>query len=257
MEVEHLIVKIITFALLAVGSVVLLSGCTNTNTTESGSIVHGTSAMVSRSFQMGDFTELEVGGGSSFTVIFRQSDDPIVNVEMQENLFDLHEISVRSGILSVARTGNDRIIYGNYRPRVYIYAPNLAAINVRGALHAEDWDTIRTQKFSITSNGFVDISTHLEVDTLELNLSGMSELEFWGNAYNTTITKNGAGNIIANSLQTTNTVINLNGAGEVEIAVSSTLNATLEGVGNIRYIGNPIVIQYIGRTAIGSISKVD
>jgi len=130
-------------------------------------------------------------------------------------------------------------------------------INVGGALHAEDWDTIRTQNFSITSNGFVRVSAHLEVDTLELNLSGASELEFWGDAHNATIIKNGAGNIFAGNLQTADTAITLNGSGEIEIAVSNTLDAPLEGVGNIRYIGNPTVTQSIGRTAVGSIRKVE
>ena len=248
-------IKIITFTLFVVGSILLLSGCANT--TESSNIIYGTGEMVSRSLQVEDFTELEVGGGSSFTVIFRQSDYTAVNVEMQENLFDLHEISVEGDTLSLVRVSDDRIIYGNYRPKVYIYTPNLTAINVGGALHAEDWDTIRTQNFSITSNGFVRISAHLEVDTLELNLSGASELEFWGDAHNATIIKNGAGNIFAGSLQTSDTTITLNGSGEIEIAVSNTLDATLEGVGNIRYIGNPTITQFIGRTAVGSIGRVE
>jgi len=249
--------KIGIFALLIVAAMVLLGGCANVDAGGGGNIVQGTGPMVSRSFQVDDFAELEVGGGSSFTVIFRQSDNISVTIEMQENLFDFHEVSVRHGSLSVARATRDRIVYYYYRPRVYINAPFLTAINVNGALHAEDWDAIATQNFSIVSNGFVAISAPLEVDTLELDLSGASELEFWGDAHTVIITKNGAGSIIAGGLQTTEAEINLNGAGEVIIAVSDNLDATLEGVGNIRYIGNPIVTQNIGRTAIGSISRVD
>ena len=110
-----MILKIITFILLVIGSMILLSGC---NITNSGNAINGTGSMVSRSFNVGDFTELEVGGGSSFTVIFRQSDDISVNVEMQENLFDFHEVSVNRDRLTISRTTNNRILYGNQCPQV-------------------------------------------------------------------------------------------------------------------------------------------
>ncbi|MCL2372768.1 MAG: DUF2807 domain-containing protein [Defluviitaleaceae bacterium] len=243
--------KFLTLATLAA---LLFSGCTVQ--LGRGSTVYGTGAMVSRSFEVGDFSALEVGGSASFTVIFRQSDDISVEIAMQENLFDLHQISVRGNYLSLSRTNsNDTVRYGNNRPRVYIYAPTLTAININGALHTEGWDTISTPNFSITSNGLINMAASLEVDRLQLDLSGASNLDFWGNATNTSITKNGAGSIMARNLHTEDTTITLNGAGDIEIAVANTLDATLNGVGSIRYIGNPDVTQHVG--ALGSIRRVE
>jgi len=244
--------KIIAVAMLIFSAMMLLGGCINMSGRR---VVYGTGAMVSRSLSGGNFTELEIGGGASFTVVFKQSDDISVHVEMQKNLFDLHKMSISRGALSITRTNNNTIIYGDYRPRVYISAPYLTAINVGGALHTEDWDAIRTPSFSITSNGFVGMAAPLEVDTLQLHLSGASEIEFWGDAQNVVITKNGAGSILARGLQTKDAVITLNGAGDIEIAVSDTLDATLAGVGNIRYIGNPTVTQ--NRSGLGSIRRME
>ncbi|MCL2353346.1 MAG: DUF2807 domain-containing protein, partial [Defluviitaleaceae bacterium] len=236
--------KIIAFAMFMLGAMALLGACSDTTSstvgnTTTNNVVHdmvhnADSEVVLRPFQVSSFDELEIGGGSSFVVVFRQSDNIAVYMELQDDLFDFYEVYVNRGTLHLDRSNAGRMISVDHRPRVYIYAPYLTAINVRGALHAEDWEAIITPSFSITSNGFINLAAPLEVDTLELHLNGASELTFRGNAGSATITKNGAGNIMAGNLQTTGATINLNGAGDIIIAVSDSLDATLEGVGNIR-----------------------
>jgi len=266
-EVEKMKRKIVASALFMIGAMVLFGGCSDTTsstarTTTTNNVVHDVvhdadSEVVLRPFQVSSFDGLEIGGGSSFVVVFRQSNNIAVYMELQEDLFDFYEVYVSRGTLHLERSDIGNTLSVDHRPRVYIYAPYLTAINVRGALHTEDWEVISTPNFSITSNGFVSLSAPLEVDALELHLNGASELTFWGYAHNATITKNGAGSIMAVNLQTANTTISLNGAGDIEIAVSDNLDATLGGVGSIRYIGNPAIVQYISRGAVGSISRVE
>ena len=246
--------RFIALALLAVCSILLFSGCT---IELSNITIQGSGEMVSRTFQVADFDELEIGGSASFVAIFRESSDINVIVEMQENLFDYHAISVRGGRLITELTTDSRINYGNNRPRLYIYAPSLTAINVNGALRAEDWNTIRTPNFSITANGLVNISAHLEVNTLNLSLNGASDLELSGYAHNVYITKNGAGSTDARYLQATDAAVTINGVGGVDIAVSDTLAVTLTGLGSVRYIGNPTVTQSVTAAALGTVRQME
>jgi hypothetical protein len=204
---------------------------------------------------MDDFSQLQLS--SSFIVSFRQSQDFAVTLAMQENLFNFHEVSVQGSTLSLAATGENRTIYHITQPRAYIYAPYLTAIDVTGALHIAALDTIRAPSFSITSNGALNMVVPLAVEQLDLTLNGASTLYLSGNATHANITLNGSGHIVAGNLQTATAVVTLNGTGEVTIAVSDHLDATLEGVGDILYLGNPAVVQYIGRTARGTISRKD
>jgi len=247
--------KIIILAILAACAVALFSGCVVG--TARIATTYGVGEMTSRTFAVGHFDELEIDGNASFIVIFRQSDTINVIAEMQENLFDYHEISVRGGRLTATQTTDNRIAYGDNRPRLYIYAPSIAAITVNGSLRTENWDTIRVPNFSIVANGFVSFAADIEVETLRLSLNGASELDLSGHAHSADITKNGAGNINARHLQTADATIVINGIGDIEIAVSDTLDATLTGIGSIRYLGNPTITQSVSAAALGTIRQVE
>ncbi|MCL2195357.1 MAG: DUF2807 domain-containing protein [Oscillospiraceae bacterium] len=240
--------------LAIVASAILLVGLVGCAAPLGREVIHGTGPVVSRPFEVDAFTQLQVS--SAFTVIFRQSDEVSVILAMQENLFDFHEATVRGGTLHLAATGSNRTITHDTMPRAYVYAPYLSAIDVIGTLHTEAWDTIRAPSFSITSNGALNMTIPLEVERLDLRLNGASALTLDGTASYAEITINGSADVFATNLQATNAIVTLNGTGTVEIAASDYLDATLEGVGHIRYLGNPAVTQYIGRTARGSISAI-
>jgi len=245
--------RISFIALFSLGIIMLFSACVDARGNTPA--VQGIGEMVSRSFQVEDFTELDIGG--FFTVVFNQSDEIAVYVEMQENLFDYHDVSVRRGTLLIRPTRNNRvgIEFGDYRPRVYIHAPYLTSINFSGSVRTENWDTIQTQALSVVTSGFVGFSAPLEVSNLSIDTSGSSTIELWGNATDVNITASGLVNIMASDLQTTDVAIDGSGSTRAELSASSSIDATLSGFANIRYIGNPTITQNISGS--GSIRRME
>ena len=102
--------KLILLAILLTGTM-LLGGCVVGGHAASG-------PMVSRSFDVGDFDSISIGG--SREIIFRQSESSSVTIEMQESLFDILEVYVSGGTLHVYTQG---AVINAGRQRVYVYAP--------------------------------------------------------------------------------------------------------------------------------------
>ena len=221
----------------------VLSGCM---TVQIGGIggdgVRGAGDVVSQSFQTGNFTAVDIRG--VYRVFYRQSGEPSVTVEMQENLFEYLQVSVNDGTLLIDSDRDFNTTDAN-RPRVYIYAPQLTGATFSLAVSASEWDTIYAQSFFINAEGAANINIPLEVETLDINASGAVNLQLSGNAENASINVEGAVNVSANNLQTRNASIVLTGAGNVDIACSDTLDVVLDGVGRVRYTGDPVVNQSI------------
>jgi len=221
---------------------VLLSGCVVMSINSLGNAVQGTGDRVSNSFNVINFTGLEISG--AYTVIYRHSQTHAVVVEMHENLFDYLNVGVQNGVLRINsdrsfRTGR------NETPHVYIYAPFLNSVDIAGAVTIQDWDTIRTDRMNINAGGSARGTMPLEIENLEVSVAGAANFDFVGTATSATITIAGAGTINAGDLQTVSAQVSIAGSGNIEIAVSDMLDASITGAGRITYIGNPQVNRSI------------
>jgi len=114
-----------------------------------------------------------------------------------------------------------------------------------GAIRAAEWDTVYAERFTIDADGAAYIAIPLEVEQLNVYIAGGVSLALSGNADTADISIAGATNISADNLQTRDARIEIAGAGNVTIAVSDHLDVVINGVGNVRYTGNPTVTRRI------------
>jgi len=85
--------------------------------------------------------------------------------------------------------------------------------------------------------------------------SGAAKLEASGRASNLSITLDGVGKIDTTSLFARNVTVTNNGVGGVYVRASGTLSASVNGVGEIRYTGNPTHVDS-QVNGVGRISKI-
>lgn len=74
-------------------------------------------------------------------------------------------------------------------------------------------------------------------------VNGAGAFDVEGNAKLTDIMLNGASKIDASDLVVENSIIEVNGAGVCEVNVTNELNATINGVGEVKYSGNPVKVD--------------
>ncbi|MCL2421898.1 MAG: DUF2807 domain-containing protein [Defluviitaleaceae bacterium] len=245
--------KVFAFISLAVITA-MLSGCmvVSLGTGNISAIdVQGTGPMTSRTFETEAFNTISIG--SSFVVTYRQSNTHSAVIEMQDNLFQHLEFSVHNGVLTAGPSGfsgtgaSTRVYNFNTtnanRPRIYIYAPYLEAASFSGAIDGGDWDTVVGQSFEISAAGVANLNIPLEVETLAVSIAGAGGLEFSGHANAVDISVAGAGNVSAFNLLAQDVSVSIAGAGNADVNVSDSLDASISGVGRVRYMGDPANIS--------------
>jgi len=209
-----------------------------------GNNVHGTGDKVMRDFNVGSFTGLNISGG--YVIVYRQSQETSITVQMQENLFNYLNTTVEDGVLRIYSDRNFRTTSEN-TPRIYVYAPYLNHAVVSGSARFENWDTMRTNRLLVSVGGAVTGTLPMDVENVDINISGSGTFELTGTADTARIMLAGSGDIDASGLQTRTARAEIAGAGTIEIAVSDSLDAIISGTGNVWYIGSP----QVNRTVAG------
>ncbi|MCL1862276.1 MAG: DUF2807 domain-containing protein [Defluviitaleaceae bacterium] len=205
--------------LIAVFIFAFFAGCVSV--TPGMQTVRGRGNMESHTIAATGFTGIDVGGG--YELVFRQSDSFSVTMYIQSNLFEFVETEVREGVLYISTTRNFNTATRN-TPRLYVNAPDLDKLTVRGAVNA---DII------------------LDSDLLSIDISGAANIELVGSAETLNISSAGAANVEAFGFTATHATISITGAGNVDIYATDTLNVSVAGVGSVRYDGGAEVTRSI------------
>jgi len=97
---------------------------------------------------------------------------------------------------------------------------------------------------SLESNGAGDIKiTGLNGGDQELRLAGAHNVEAEGRLDKLTVVLSGAGNVDYHKVIAVDAKVTVNGAGNVEVQATQSLRAEVNGVGAVRYSGDPAKVE--------------
>jgi len=186
-------------------------------------------------------------------LIVRQTGTDSLTIEGDDNIVPVIKAEVSGGILRIGLESNQDI-----RPRVplvfNVTTNVLSALYLSGAGSVEA-DDIRADDFETRLSGAG--STHLgnlTASSLRVALSGAGDFTLSGNTSIQEVTLTGAGSYRGGDLQSRSATVRASGAGSATVRVSDHLDASLSGVGSIRYYGSPMVQQH--KSGVGSITKI-
>jgi hypothetical protein len=102
---------------------------------------------------------------------------------------------------------------------VSITAPSIDALSLSGAGHLH--------------------ATGVAASNLALSISGAGDLEVTGSADTVAVDMSGAGEVRTKDLNAKSVTIDVNGTGNAIVTATSSLTASLSGVGNVEVYGHP------------------
>jgi hypothetical protein len=204
------------------------------------------------------FSKLEIGG--SFDAVLRQGNETSVRITA-ENI-DVKKILTETDG-NTLRISLEKGSYRNIRIKVEVTYTSLEAIDKSGSgdLTCES-DLSSARDFNLSSDGSgnttikglikavnqVSIDRNgsgnmklagLQAENIRMNFSGSGNFDVnEGNAKTQTIHLNGSGNVSAYGLKTETCSATVSGSGDIEVSVSSSLDAQINGSGNIDYRGD-------------------
>ena len=223
-------------------AVVAASGCTWQGATGSGNVVN-------QSQNVSGFNQVSVDG--SGTLIITQGDKESLTIEAEDNIMQYIKTDVSNNVLNIRITNpvvpTKPIMY-------YLTVKDLNSISYSGGGKIQS-NGLNTSSLTININGAGEGTlSNLNVNALKIIISGAGKLSLSGNANNQDISISGAGDYNAGNLTSKIVTINISGAGKGTVKVSNSLNAVVNGAGQISYIGNPQVTKQVN--GAGSIKQV-
>ena len=195
-------------------------------------------------------------------VSFIQSSERLVEIETNENLFDVIRVQVQNGVLTIDSRPNIRNPK-TLNIRLQESDLNLARLSGSGSIslltcidtdelvvetsgsgNIEVCGIIDELSLSISGSGRITANDITTTD-LTVNTSGSGRANLSGAAENANLRISGSGKIEAYPLQIMRAQANISGSGSMETSVSQMLDVQISGSGNIRYRGNPVVTSKI------------
>lgn len=200
--------------------------------------IKGNGKVKTVSHVLGSFDELVIEGMYQLELI---KGDPAYELTLDENLHDYVSHDLEGGRLVL---GSSDHFFEADTAVLRVSFEHLNRLEVNGACQV--WsDHSFTKAIEIIVNGAADIDLELDVVSCELDLNGGCELDLMGKAKHLNIDIVGAADVDAFRLVSESTDVRIAGAGDVKTNVVSTLNVTIQGAGNVTYIGSPKVNQNI------------
>ncbi|MDI6724184.1 MAG: head GIN domain-containing protein [Methanobacterium sp.] len=234
--------KFIPLALIII-AIIAVSGCIGQNITGSGKIVN-------ESRNVGSFNQIELNGAGE--LIITQGNRESLTVQADDNLMPYIKTSVNNNKLTI--NFDNALPLPRQPVKIYLTVRDINSINTSGSGKINS-NSLRANNLAISMNGAGEGNlANLNTQTLKIVISGAGRMTISGNVNEQNIDISGAGEYNAANLNSKITTLSINGAGRGTVRVSDLLNAMINGGGEIKYIGNPRVVQQVN--GAGNIEQI-
>ena len=216
--------RLIFVGTLTATLIVAFSGCRHLSKGVQGSGVRKTEKR-----DLAAFKSIETNGAFEIQVTCQQPAS--FEIEGDDNILPLIKTEVRDGVLHIH---NETSYNSN---RLIMMRIDLADLN------------------RFATEGAADVSiTNVKNDKLSVNSSGAAKIKAEGQTKLVEINVPGAAKVDASNLRAERATVTVNGAAQVDVYASQQLDATVSGVGQVTYDGNPSVVNK-NVTGLGSVNK--
>lgn len=186
---------------------------------------------------------------SNYTVYLKQTNKQEVNVEALTEIFSATDIKVENGILMInierkPETANKSLwakiddIKLNPTMKLYVSMKNIdeLMVNSNGKIISENSLAANNLNLAVNGSGSMDID--IKGDIVKAEVSGSGNLALRGYATSFDGLVSGSGIINGFTCPVENAKIKVTGSGIAELNVTSMIDATILGSGQIKHKGN-------------------
>jgi hypothetical protein len=182
----------------------------------------------------------------AFDVYLTQGNEEAVAVSAADDDAKQHiKVEVDGGVLIISFDADKKFWKawkGNKKLKAYISFKTIDKIMASGACDFNIMGSIKTENLVVDFSGASDLKGKIEVDnTLDVQLSGASDVELSGTASKLKAELSGACDFKGYDLVTDYCDISASGASGVKITVNKELSARVSGASDINYKGDGMI----------------
>jgi hypothetical protein len=215
--------------------------------------IDGSGRIIEASLPASNFNRLDM---AAFGIVHITRDTrEALRIKVDDNLLPYFATTVVDGVLRIY-INTSASLRPTQPPEFTLSVLALQEIRLSGAATI-DAPNLEAEQFAVpvTGSGNVTLSD-FAAQRLTVWLAGAGNVLIAGRVVEQDITLSGSGSYQAGNLTSTNAAIRITGFGDADLQVSDVLNATISGIGNIRYRGNPRQVNQ-SVTGMGTIIRVN
>lgn len=201
-----------------------------------------------RTYQVQPFTSVELEG--AFKVVLEQGDEYGLKIKTDEDNFRHIDVQSDASALRLKITKR-RLDFDELT--LYITFKDLKELKMEGGISLDSNGYLDFNDFTLRVQGGATIDMNLKADYFKLVSEGGVKLDFDGIVKEFNAVISGAGFLDALNLKSRDCTIKIEGVGTASVFATDNLNAIINGVGKIRYKGEPRISKII--EGIGSVSQ--
>lgn len=200
---------------------------------------------------VGNFDEVVVSG--HFTVVLQKGHEGDLVISAEENLLEYIITEVRGNKLKIS-TKKGYTIRTSKKIEIVVNYQDIGGIILSGSGKITATDKLKSNEFDIAVSGSGSVNIELEAHDVDIALSGSGSLKLAGNTDDMSCAISGSGNINGYEMSVNKVTARISGSGSAKFHVKDEIHAITSGSGNIRYTGNPKIID-AKSSGSGSIKK--
>ena len=217
--------------------------------------VYKSNAQEQKEIKLEPFNNVKFEGSAQW-VLVPSSEEKVVILSKSEDVFDYIDVNQNGGTLVVSTTDKNKNITKLFKSvTIKVYFKSIESVFLSGVGSVNTEDKIVTSKFTATLKGTGDMNLDIECSDFIGNMQGTGGLNVEGTADNALVRVEGVGGFDGYELLCLNMDVTVSGVGGAKVYASKVLKATLNGVGSIKYKGNPET-KNLDTNGIGSIKKI-
>lgn len=204
--------------------------------------------------QVTSFDKVNFEGAAKWILIPSQEEKVLIESK-SEDVFDYIDIKQKGQTLSINTTDKQKNITKLFKSvTIKVFFTSIHSVSLSGAGSVNTEKPIQTSQLTATLSGSGNMHLEVACSQFEGNMYGTGELEVSGKAEKAEVRVDGVGGFDGYEFITNNMDVTVSGVGGAKVHATKKLTATLNGVGSIRYKGDPET-KNLNTNGVGAIKE--
>jgi len=216
--------------------------------------IYQSNAQEQKEIRVEPFNQVKFEGSAQW-VLIPSTDEKVVIQSKTEDVFDYIKINQHGDELVVSTTDKNKNVTKLFKSvTIRVYFTSLSSVYLSGVGSVTSEDKIEASKLTATLKGTGDMSLDVDCSEFVGNMYGTGAFYVSGTADKGLVRVEGVGGFNGFDLLCTDMDVTVSGVGSAKVHATESLTATLNGVGSIKYKGNPENKDF-DTNGIGSIKR--
>jgi len=196
-------------------------------------------AQEQKEIKVDQFNEVKLEGSAQWVLI--PSDEEKVIIESKtEDVFSYIEANQKGNLLIISTTDKNKNITKLFKSvTIKVYFKSIKSVSLSGVGSVTTKNKIIGEELIVTLRGTGSMNMDIECSEFTGNMYGTGSLEISGTTNKAKVNVEGVGAFEGFELITSDMQIKVSGVGGANVNATDNLTATLNGVGSIKYKGDP------------------